>query len=465
MAATAVWMAGTAAIVDLDMPHAGAAVVRVTNCGDSGPGSLRSAVANAPQGATIRIVCRMITLSSAVAISNSITILGRDLGASAVSGNDADRVFQVSSGAAVGLIHMTIENGHTSTDGGGIVNNGTLTITNSTVANNTAGFGSLSSSGGGIDNAGNLTITKTTVSGNFAGGDHGDFGGGISNSGTLTITNSTVSGNSGGGMLGGFGGGISNSGTLTMTNSTVSGNDVGSSATQGGGIFNGGGRSPSGTVTISNSTVSGNGAEGIFGGATVGTTVLAGNANGNCSVPLTDVGYNIADDSSCGFVSSTSRTFPGLGNDLGPLANHGGSTQTVALLPGNPAIDQVSPPNDCPPTDQRGASRTTPCDIGAFDTDGWAITSPDHATAFAGSPFVFTITTTGSPPPRIKKMGALPQGIHFRPNRDGTATLSGTPPRTTPPGPRTLSFVALFGAGKGKVVVTQVFTLAVAGPA
>jgi len=58
-----------------------------------------------------------------------------------------------------------------------------------------------------------------------------------------------------------------------------------------------------------------------------------------------------------------------LDGTLGTLSDNGGSTETVALLAGSPAIDVV-PAADCPATDQRGAPRTAPCDIGAFDTDG-----------------------------------------------------------------------------------------------
>ena len=58
-------------------------------------------------------------------------------------------------------------------------------------------------------------------------------GGGIVNRGTLTLTNSTVSGNSAGSL--GSGGGIFSFGTLTLTNSTVSGNSAG---IHGGGISN-----------------------------------------------------------------------------------------------------------------------------------------------------------------------------------------------------------------------------------
>src|SRR5215469_16653820 len=131
MAAAAVGMVGAAAMADVDSLPAGAAVVRVRNCADSGPGSLRAAVATTPQGATIRILCRKITLSSAITVSTSTTIIGRDPGTSAISGSNADRVFDVSTGATVSFIHLTIEDGKTSTDGGGIDNNGMLTTTNS----------------------------------------------------------------------------------------------------------------------------------------------------------------------------------------------------------------------------------------------------------------------------------------------------------------------------------------------
>ncbi len=61
---------------------------------------------------------------------------------------------------------------------------GTLTVANSTISGNTAGFG-----GGGVDANGTLTVTNSTISGNTA----GDRGGGVTNRvyGTMTVTNST----------------------------------------------------------------------------------------------------------------------------------------------------------------------------------------------------------------------------------------------------------------------------------
>jgi hypothetical protein len=56
---------------------------------------------------------------------------------------------------------------------------------------------------------------------------------------------------------------------------------------------------------------------------------------------------------------------------LGVLRDNGGSTQTMVLLEGSPAINGVdwNQPNDCPDTDQRGYPRPygTFCDIGAFE--------------------------------------------------------------------------------------------------
>jgi len=54
-------------------------------------------------------------------------------------------------------------------------------------------------------------------------------------------------------------------------------------------------------------------------------------------------------------------------------------------------------------------------------------TSPATATARAGSPFTFTVTTTGSPTASLTETGALPTGLNFASNANGTATIAGTP--------------------------------------
>ena len=58
---------------------------------------------------------------------------------------------------------------------------------------------------------------------------------------------------------------------------------------------------------------------------------------------------------------------------------------------------------------------------------GPAITSADNLSVAGGAPFTFIVTTTGLPAPSVTQTGALPNGVTFQDNGDGTATLAGTP--------------------------------------
>jgi hypothetical protein len=87
----------------------------------------------------------------------------------------------------------------------------------------------------------------------------------------------------------------------------------------------------------------------------------------DCSQDLPSVGHNIESQMECGFdnaVGDLQNTNP----QLGPLAANGGTTETLALLPGSPAIDAGSD-MACPSVDQRGVSHPQGphCDIGAFE--------------------------------------------------------------------------------------------------
>jgi len=167
----------------------------------------------------------------------------------------------------------------------------------------------------------------------------------------LTLANGRVTGASGGA---GDGGAIFNQGTLTVTNSTFSAN-----------------------ITI-NSPDNVGGA--IGGTASLKGTILAASFADNCApFGVTDAGYNISDDDSCGFSAITSKnsTVPKL---AAGLASNGGPTKTIALLLGSPAVDAI-PFASCTDasgkqltTDQRGMPRPNPldgsngpCDIGAYE--------------------------------------------------------------------------------------------------
>jgi PKD repeat protein len=85
-----------------------------------------------------------------------------------------------------------------------------------------------------------------------------------------------------------------------------------------------------------------------------------------------------------------------------------------------------------------------------------AFTSGSAATARFGLAFTFTVTATGDPAPTITKTGALPSGVKFTDDGDGTATISGTP-RKAAAGVYPLTLTARNKNG----TATQAFTLIV----
>ncbi len=353
------------------------------------------AISLAASGDTVMIASA--TYSENLSINISLRLIGSGATSTILDGRTerGGRVISIhNSKAIVGLSKVTIQNGVAS-GGGGILNWGTLVVTNSTISRNLAASES-SAAGGGIFNYhGTLTIANSTLSGN-SGNSNFMFGGAIFNSGTLTITNSTLSGNTAHGYRGGGGGGIYNSsGSVTITNTTLSGNCTGPvsvinnngcmapNASGGGGIYN-----SSGSVTINNATLSGNTAAGYKGGGifvSKGATVTLQNSivansspGGNCYGTLTSHGYNLSSDNTCSSNFHVSGDRNNIAPRLGPLQNNGGPTFTQALLSASPAIDAGNP-SGCTDgkghrltTDQRGLPRfdkedTRGCDMGAYE--------------------------------------------------------------------------------------------------
>jgi len=93
-------------------------------------------------------------------------------------------------------------------------------------------------------------------------------------------------------------------------------------------------------------------------------------------------------------------------------------------------------------------------------TSASAITSTASVSFTAGSAGSFTVTTSGSPAPRLSVTGALPSGVSFIDNGDGTATVSGTPGSASA-GTYALNITAHNSVGAD---ATQVCTLTVANP-
>ncbi len=88
------------------------------------------------------------------------------------------------------------------------------------------------------------------------------------------------------------------------------------------------------------------------------------------------------------------------------------------------------------------------------------ITSVASATFTKGTAGSFTVTTTGTPVPTLVRTGALPSGVTFVDNNNGTATLSGTPAAGTS-GTYPLTLTA---ANTVLPNATQSFTLTVKTP-
>jgi hypothetical protein len=214
-----------------------AATITVMNSNDSGVGSLRQAIADASAGDIIQFdnsLSTIVLTSGQLLIDKDLTIEGPNI---KIDGNSNDRVFDIAANAIVEISQITIQNGRVNESGGGIRNEGTLTLTNSIVMSHTAKYG------GGIFNKNIMRLNKTIVSGNTT--TTPDFnssssGGGIRNGedGILELIDSTVSNNyaiATNIASSTSGGGIKNEGILTLNNSrvttnTVTTNNIGSSA-------------------------------------------------------------------------------------------------------------------------------------------------------------------------------------------------------------------------------------------
>lgn len=250
-----------------------------------------------------------------------------------------------------------------STHGGALsVTNGTANGSSIWIEGNWANFGGGIHMAGGVlnlidaalvGNGYNTTGTQETIDGGGLGVDGG----------TTILTDMTISGDyaySGGGME-------LVSGSTALTNVTINGN----TSAYSGGIYQVGG-----SIALNNVTITGNealnfaaGFANLNGTTTLNNTLLAGNINpvhglSNCYKPITSSSFSLSDDASCGFGgNSDNANLP-----LGPLANHGGFSQTQLLLPGNVGIDGGTDAG-CPLTDQRGVTRPQgpACDVGAVE--------------------------------------------------------------------------------------------------
>jgi hypothetical protein len=287
-----------------------------------------------------------------ITATGAMTITGPGARALAIDGNADDRVIDMQGNTNVTLTGVTVQNGNTNGDGGGIQTFGTLVLDAVTVKNNVASYA------GGID----VRQTEAPPP-------------------NLTMVNSTVTGNHGAAA------GISIEGVETshLTNDTISGNVNDASADEATGleVYGTGAVADLNFVTLAGNQFTASGTPGslpaaglgVYNGglANVHNSLLSANQPQNCAVEtdngtITDQGYNLDSGSTCGF-STGSHDFVSGNPMLQALANNGGQTDTMALGSGSQALDSADP--SCPPpaADQRGTTRPqgSACDMGAFE--------------------------------------------------------------------------------------------------
>jgi hypothetical protein len=393
--------AGAAASATSFAPRGGGgSVVVVTNCDDSGPGSLRDAVVNAIAedsidlsqlpcaDSTITLTSGAIPVTADDLIISGVPLLRAPTGNAAapapagvfpppiIDGNGSDRIFDHSNTRHLYLENLQLRHGVAQGAGGCLRSTGNLTMFSVTVSGcvaNELNFGD--ASGGGISVDGSVYMNTSHITGNAANGVSFVRGGGLFVGGSLMMKFSTIADNSALAAFGGygFGGGLYAGSDTQIGYSTISGNratNVGGAA-----LFGADGSA----LTVVDCTISGN--SGATGGILIPTAALqmasttiafntstvVGGTGGlalgvTSNVQSTLIAKNVSPDgpsdiaADCGmakcsqavegannlFMAATLTIPPDtLGTDplLLSLTDNGGPTQTHALAPGSPAID------------------------------------------------------------------------------------------------------------------------------
>ncbi|HJT32912.1 MAG TPA: hypothetical protein VJ783_12800, partial [Pirellulales bacterium] len=326
----------------------------VLNTFDSGAGSLRDTIAAAKSGDTIMFAPSLngqtITLTSdQLTINKSLNIEGPGAGLLTISGNDSNRIFDVSQGLVVTIAGLTLSHGRAQTAGGGGNENGggggAILNASSTLAlaDDVLSFNEATLKGGGISNlpGSALTATNSTFIDNRAIGKATDpsvnaEGGAIWNAEhgvTATVIGCTFTGNQ---AIGADGGVIQ-----------VGPGEIG--AANGGAIHNEGQGGQADTLVVENSTFTNNqaiGGNGGNGGKSAGVLIVGIASGGGIANDdggsLVVSGCTFSDNQSLGGSNASAAAASGSGRIGlafgGGLATEGPTTVTNSTFDHNEAL-------------------------------------------------------------------------------------------------------------------------------
>lgn len=210
----------------------GDGTIVVANCNDSGPGSLRDAVASAGDGGSVdltTLTCSTITLTSgAIVIAGyGVTVLGPGASALTIDGNNSDRVIDHLGTGSLNIFGVSVAHGLGVGDGGCLHSNGSIRLFYSAVHDCVA-QASGAARGGGVYVRDYLHMGYSAIVGNAVESGTGYArGGGIYVQNQITMSASTISGNSAvSNASDSFGGGIFAGGVALLYYSTISNNQA-----------------------------------------------------------------------------------------------------------------------------------------------------------------------------------------------------------------------------------------------
>jgi uncharacterized repeat protein (TIGR01451 family)/CSLREA domain-containing protein len=234
-------------------------------------------------------------------ILDNLVLSGAGAEGTILDGNNADRVLDVQPGRTVGVDGVTVTHGYVvEEDGGGILNQGDLTVNDAVITLNVVDSPQEWHGGAGLSNFPSVQDCSATLNNTLVTYNTGWGGGGLANNpaGTgvtavMVVSGSSVSHNT---ALG-YAAGINNSwwtdtgstAILTVTHSLVENNDAAGGVALGGGIYQAGGPSMNhlSVLSVDHCTVRGNTATGgwSYGGGiysqggtvTVDASTISGN--------------------------------------------------------------------------------------------------------------------------------------------------------------------------------------------